>query len=122
MKITVDAAMMKEMFVNYGRDYYTMEALETLLEWYDKIDENMEFDVIGICCDWNEYGDTPCLTWDDFLSDYSYVLERYESDRIEWDDHIDELDKEEKVDLLIDLLDDVTTVIRLRNSVLVMAF
>lgn len=122
MKMTIDAGIAKEMFANYDRDYYTMEALETLLDWYDEIDENIEFDPIAICCDWSEYGNTPCLRWSDFLSEYNYILEQYESDRMEWDDAVDELDKAEKVELLIDLLSDMTTVIRLRNSVLVMAF
>ncbi len=39
--MTVDAGMMKEMFVNYDRDYYTFEGLESLLDYYDEIDENM---------------------------------------------------------------------------------
>lgn len=39
-----------------NRDYYTFEGLESLLNYYNEIDENMEFDCIAICCDCTEYG------------------------------------------------------------------
>lgn len=123
MKITVDAAMMKEMFANYNRDYYTMEALKTLLEWYDGIDENMEFDPIAICCEWTEYGDTPCLTWDDLMSDYGYLLDKWAYDRDPWrDDETAAMTEIERMDKLVELLEQEVVVIRLRDSVLIMAF
>ena len=66
MKMTIDAGIMQDMFKAWNRDYYTYEACEALIEWYDEIDPDTEFDVIGVCCDWNEYGNTPCLTWGAF--------------------------------------------------------
>lgn len=123
MKITVNAAMMKEYFVKYDRDYYTMEALETLLKWYDDIDENMEFDPIAICCDWSEYGNTPCLTYDDLMSDYEYLLDKWEYDRDPWrDEETAAMTETERMDKLMELLEEQTTVIRLSDSVLVMEF
>lgn len=123
MKITVDAAMMKEMFVTHNRDYYTTEALETLLEWYDEIDENTEFDPIAICCEWTEYGDTPCLTWDDLMSDYGYLLDKWGYDRDPWrDDETAAMTEIERMDKLVELLEQEVVVIRLRDSVLIMAF
>lgn len=113
MKMTIDASIMKEMFKNWDRDYYTYEACEALESWYDEIDENMEFDVIAICCDWSEYGETPCLKWFDFLSDYSYLLE---------DEETEDMTEEEKIDAIIDELENKTTVIQLSNSVLIEAF
>ena len=110
--MTIDANVMKEMFKNWNRDYYTYEACEALEEWYDEIDPDFEFDVIAICCEWNEYGDTPCLTWDHFLNDYEYLLEDVEK----------HLTDEEKIDLIIETLEDRTSVIRLSNSVLVGEF
>ena len=112
--MTVDADMMKEMFKNWNRDYYTYGACEALLEFYDEIDENAEFDVIAICCDWNEYGETPCLKWSDFLIDYCYILDDIENS--------DEMTDEEKIDAIIDELENKTTVIRLSDSVLVASF
>lgn len=113
MKMTIDAGMMQEMFKNWHRDYYTYEACEALLKFYDEIDENAEFDVIGICCEWSEYGETPCLKWSDFLSDYHYLLE---------DEETEELTEEEKIDAIIAELENETTVIRLSDSVLVASF
>ena len=123
MKITVDAAMMKEYFVNYDRDYYTMGALETLLEYYDEIDENMEFDPIEICCEWSEYGSTPCLTWDNLMSDYGYLLDKWAYDRDPWrDDETAAMTEDDRMDKLVELLEQETVVIRLRDSVLVRTF
>ena len=113
MKMIVDACMMKEMFKNCNRDYYTYEGCETLLEFYDEIDENIEFNVIAICCDWNEYGETPCLKWKDFISDYGYLLE---------DEEIAEMIDDEKINTIIEKLEDKTTVIKLSNSVLIEVF
>ena len=112
MKMTIDANMMKEIFKNWDRDYYTYEACEALEEWYDEVDPDFEFDVIAICCDWNEYGNMSCLTWTDFLNDYEYLLEDVEK----------QLTDEEKIDLIIETLEDRTSVIKLSNSVLVGEF
>lgn len=119
MKMTIDAGIMLDMFKNCNRDYYTYEACNALINFYDEIDENTEFDVIGICCEWSEYGETPCLTWKDFLNDYSYLL-----DVETWKDEnaLDEYDEDLYIDALIEELEDRTTVIRLSNSVLVAAF
>ena len=110
--MTIDAGMAQEMFKNYDRNYYTYEALETLLEWYDEIDPDMEFDVISICCEWDEYGETPCLDYDDLISDYGYLLKGEKLYQ----------DKEDKIEEIIEELEERTTVIKLSKSVLVMAF
>lgn len=117
MKMTIDAGIMKDMFVNYNRDYFTFEALDALIDFYDEVDPNYEFDVIGICCEWNEYGKTPCLNWQNFISDYSYLLD--EEEELEEDEETQEWSEEEKIEAIIEALEDKTTVIRLSNSVLV---
>lgn len=118
MKMTIDANMMKEMFKNWNRDYYTYEACEALENWYDELDLDFDFDVIAICCEWNEYGDTPCLTWKDFINDYGYLLSVGD-----WEnENGQEYDEDLYIDSLIDVLNDKTIVLRLSNSVLVMAF
>ena len=118
MKMTIDANMMKEIFKNWDRDYYTREGCEALLDFYNEIDKSLEFDVIGICCDWNEYGETPCLTWKDFISDYGYLLSVKE-----WEeDNAQEYNEDLYIDSLIEILEDKTDVIRLSNSVLISAF
>lgn len=123
MKITVDASIMKEYFVNCDRDYYTMEALETLVNWYDEIDEDMEFDPIAICCEWKEYGYTPCLTWNDLMSDYGYMLDKWAYDCDPWrDDEIAAMTETDRMDKLVELLGQETIIIRLGDSVLVREF
>lgn len=123
MKITVDASIMKEYFVKCGRDYYIREALEELLEYYDEIDENMEFDPIEMSCEWSEYGYTPCLTWDNLMSDYGYLLDKWAYDCDPWrDDEIAAMTETDRMDKLVELLEQETVVIRLSDSVLVMGF
>ncbi len=114
MKMTIDAGIMHDMFKAWDRDYYTYEACEALINWHDEVDPDFDFDVIAVCCDWSEYGDTPCLTWKNFMDDYGYLLDE--------DDIDDDASCEEKREALIDILENKTTVLRLSNSVLVMAF
>lgn len=120
MKMTIDVGIMKNTFKSYNRDYFSWEACEVLLDYYDEIDENMEFDPIAICCDWSEYGNTPCLTWKDFVNDYDYLLEEEIADDEE--DNLDEMDEAAKCEMIMDMLEDKTNIIRLENSVLVAAF
>lgn len=47
-------------FVRMGRqDQFSLEALDALLEYYEEYEdstgEQIELDVIAICCDWTEY-------------------------------------------------------------------
>lgn len=117
MKMTIDAGIMKDMFVNYDRDYFTFEALDALIDFYDEVYPDYDFDVISICCEWNEYGETPCLNWQNLISDYEYLLE--EDEDLEEDEEPQEWSDEEKIDAIIEALEDITTVIKLSNSVLV---
>lgn len=117
MKMTIDAGMMKDMFKNYDRNYYTYEACEELIDYYDEVDPDTEFDPIAICCEWSEYGNTPCLTWEDLFDDYGYLLEnKYDKEEL------DGMDEDGKRENLINILEDETMVIRLSDSVLVEAF
>ena len=110
MKITIDAAMAKERFKRYNRDYYSLEGLKTIVGFYDEIDENMEFDAIAICCDCSEYGKNCCLSFSDMISDYeSVVIEDY-ADR--WHD----MDEKEKVCAIVDELERRTTVLHVSNG------
>ncbi len=120
MKMPIDASIMKDMFKSYNWDYFSWDACKALLNYYDEIDENIEFDPIAICCEWSEYGNTPCLTWKDFINDYGYLLEEAAKDDEDID--LDEIDEAEKCEMIMDILEDKTTIIRLDDSVLVAAF
>lgn len=115
MKITLDVYDMKERFEALDRDYYTYDGLETLLNYYDEIDENMEFDAIAICCDCTEYGDGAACSLEDLKNDYGYkypVEEWLEDNALEEN----EFDIDLYIDSLIERLEDETTVLHVTNG------
>lgn len=115
MKITVDVSDMKERFEALDRDYYTWDGLEALLEYYDEIDENMEFDAIAICCDCTEYGENAACSFNDLISDYGYkypVEEWLEDNALEEN----EFDNDLYIDSLVERLEDETTVLHVANG------
>lgn len=117
MKMTVDVSIMKNMFVNCNRDYFSFAGLETLLDYYDEIDENIEFDPIAICCECSEFGDrnTCALSFDDLVNDYGYL---YPVD--EWlEDNAStekEFDSDLYLDSLIERLGENTTILKVPNG------
>ena len=115
MKITIDAGMMKEMFVNYDRDYYSFSGIETLLDYYDEIDPEMEFDPIAICCDCTEYGENAACSFDDLISDYGY---KYPVEEWLEDNALDEneFDPDLYIDSLVERLEEETTVLHVPNG------
>ena len=120
--MTIDAGIMQEMFRNYDRDYYSFSGYETLLDYYDEIDENMELDVIAICCDCSEYGENCTLSFDDMINDYGhmYTFEEWKEDVfIDDDDDDDEMGEDEKEDYikaLIECLESYTAVLHVPNG------
>ena len=66
IKITIDSASdLREHFRAYDRDYFTLDAYQSLIDYYDDCGEDLELDVIAICCDWCE------ADWEDIQSDYN---------------------------------------------------
>jgi len=62
---------MRDEFQQYGRaDQFSYRAFDTLFDWYSDLDDAIEFDVIGICCDWGEYDSAA-----DLAADYDIALE-----------------------------------------------
>lgn len=115
MKITVDVYDMKERFIAMDRDYYTFEGLESLLDYYDEIDENMELDCIAICCDCTEYGEGAACSFDDLINEYGYkypVEEWLEDNALEEN----EFDNDLYIDSLVERLEDETTVLHVANG------
>lgn len=115
MKITVDVNDMKERFEALDRDYYTYEGLEALLDYYDEIDENMEFDAIAICCDCTEYGDGAVCSLENLKDEYGYkypVEEWLEDEALEEN----EFDNDEYMAALVERLEDETTVLHVSNG------
>ena len=107
---------LKERFLAWDKDYYSLTGYEALLEFYDDIDENMELDVVGICCEWDEYGDNACeLTIADLINDKGciYPVEEYMSDNYLEEN---EFDQDCYVEALVEKIAEQTTVIKLSNG------
>lgn len=124
MKMDIDVWDMKRVFTDLDRDYWSMNGLDTLLEYYNEIDENMEFDPIAICCDFTEYGRHGAVcSFEDLVNDYGYIL-----DRQEWEDErgygfVDDHEghDDEYLKALIEALEDKTTVLHPVNGNVIVA-
>ena len=67
---TIDRYEFKATMERIDRDYYSYEAIDEIIAYFDEIGENIEFDPIAICCDFTE--ETP-----------EYIEETYDNlDRI----------------------------------------
>ena len=113
MKKTLNVYDMKAAFEAAGRDYYTYEGLETLLAYYDEIDENMELDVIAICCNCTEYGDGAACSLSNLISEYGY---KYTVSEWMDDTGADEYDEAEYIEALTSELENYTVVLPVRNG------
>jgi hypothetical protein len=121
MKQTINQHDFMDAFRRMDRDYYSYEAYQALFDWYEELDPDFELDVIGICCDWTEY--TP----EELESDYSNILsfDEWKEENIDPDEpetYTKEELKEEYIKELVSELERHTTVIKLSDTYLVLAF
>ena len=94
---TITTTDFVQAFRDVGRqDQFSYDALKALFEYYDE--ENIELDVIAICCEWSEYSEDELQEQFGYLGDF---------------DTIDEL---------LDELDSQTFVLRLSDGYLVQDF
>lgn len=114
--------MQKEFTECNRENYFSDEGLEAIDAYYidcysggDEIGTEVEFDVIAICCEWSEYGDT-VLGFDDFISDYNDLLSEEEIAEAEDDEEI-------LIDAICQRLEEKTIMDRLENgNILLMEF
>ena len=74
MKQTVNFYDFERAFADHGRsEQFTYEALRVLFDFLEEMEadtgEEMELDVIALCCDFNED------TWEDIADNYSIALD-----------------------------------------------
>jgi hypothetical protein len=75
MKQTIGLNEFRQAFQDYNRsDNFSYEGLELLFDYFEEVDENMELDVIAICCDFNEDN------YEDIANNYSIDLDEYETE------------------------------------------
>ena len=79
MKKTIfNGTYLREEFVKYNRDYFSADGYDALVNFYDEIDEDMEVDVIAICCECTEYSGYATCDIDDMIGDYGYIYTKEE--------------------------------------------
>lgn len=82
MKQTVNLSDFRDAFRQCDRqDQFSYEALELIFDYYEEMesgmDEEIELDVVGICCDLSE------STFEDVASDYDINVDGMDEDEIE---------------------------------------
>lgn len=106
---------LKKEFVNYERDYFSLDGYDALLNFYDEIDENMELDVISICGECTEYGKHSTYDFNDLIDDYGYIYTKseYLSDN---DITSKDFNQEDYISELITHIENKTQVLNLKNE------
>ena len=117
MHITVTSAMFADAFRRMGREnQFSREALEALFNYLEEYEqdtgEDLELDVVGLCCDFTEYG-----TAVEAAADYGFTSE------LEAEDYEDaESYEDAKEDEALEWLQDRTEVISFDGGLIVQNF
>jgi hypothetical protein len=78
MKQTINKGQFADAFKSIRPDNFSLSGLGILFEYFEEIEqscgEEMELDVIGVCCDYAEG------TWQSIASDYSIEIDENESE------------------------------------------
>jgi hypothetical protein len=91
------AEQLQREFISYDRNYYSIEACEAILDYFDSIDENVELDIIGLCGDFNED------TLDEIINNYNIEIDGEEEEFANDEEYFEFLDyKEEQVFAFLD--------------------
>lgn len=83
-------------------DNFSYDGLRVLFEHFEQLEDDcgtpIEYDVIAICCDFNE------MTIDEIIDDYS--IEMPNSTPFGDDDEADELDDDERLEIVLEYLNE----------------
>ena len=94
MKQTITQSDFHDAFIRMDRkENFSWEARELLFDYFEELDEDMELDVIAICCEYYE-------------NDLDTVISEY---RLESD--VEDMDDDEKLDYAREYLQDNTSLI-----------
>lgn len=98
---TIDnASQFRDQFHQCGRgDQFSYEALGLLFDYLEDCGSDVELDVVGICCEFSED------TWDQITTNYSFDI-----------DSLEDLDEDEKIEVVRAYLEDKTTIVGLTSS------
>jgi hypothetical protein len=91
------AEQLQREFISYDRNYYSLEAYEAMLDYNEQMCEDVELDVIGLSCDFNED------TLDEIISNYNLEIDGEEEEFANDEECFEFLDyKEEQVFAFLD--------------------
>lgn len=104
MKQTVTESMFRDAFWAIRPENFSYEALGALWEYYDQCEqdtgEELELDVVAICCDWTEYASV-----EEAAEAYGWEREEPQDERSDTNDR-----------KAMEFLTDETTVLELSNG------
>ena len=108
---TINKSQFIDAFLHAGRkDQFTYEAKSALYDYLEGYDNEIELDVIAICCGFREYDSI-----EDYLQDYDTGLAEYEDDKIE------DMEYDEYVDVVYEYIQDRTQLIKLESGGFIIA-
>ena len=109
IKQTVSIIDIKQKFIDWDRDNFSIEALETIMDMLEDLrseDGVIDLDIVGICCEFTEYED---------LSELVRAYDHY----LDEDLIYDEFDDYDEDYILDELESNIGMVVKLTNSYLV---
>jgi len=71
------AEQLQTKFKECDRDYYSIEGYQAILDYFDEFEDDVELDVIGICCDFNE-------------ESKEYIMSQYDIEESEFDRYMND--------------------------------
>jgi hypothetical protein len=103
MKQTLNKDQFRFAFDQVRPNQFSYEALGMLFDYLEECDEDMELDVIAICCDFTE-------------GDFQEVANELDDDEDELAQECEGLDEDETAQLIAEKLEDKTTVLGVTSS------
>ena len=118
MKKTINLYQFRDAFMDIRPDSFSYEGLELLFNWFDEYEdstgEEMELDVIAICCEWEE------STIDEVIN--NYIVSTHNGKTSIYNDTVNDAledcddDEEERAEVMEEWLQDNTTVAGVTES------
>ena len=113
MKQSINSYDFHRAFETMRPDNFSYEGLDALFDWFEQLEddtgEEIELDVIAICCDFTE------SSIDEIVQDYIYQTSKTGDIKVFNQSVYDELqeydDEHEKIEVIMDYLNDNTQVI-----------
>lgn len=115
MKLEINASWLKDLMADIGRDSFSYEGCEALVDFYDTSDPDYTVDLTGLDCEWTEYGNDCKCSFYDLVNDYGYI---YSKSEYSFDNDIseDEIDNGSYISELIDRINDRLFVLYVSNG------